>query len=79
MNELFIKRMKELLKNDFDAETLVKTLKDAGFKKLIVTAKHHDGFCMWDTKYSDYKITAEDCHYGSPFFLAGNQVGGQAS
>ena len=35
------------LKNDFDAETLVKTLHDAGFKKLIVTAKHHDGFCIW--------------------------------
>lgn len=44
------------LKNDFDAETLVKTLKDAGFKKLIVTAKHHDGFCIWDTKYTDYDV-----------------------
>ena len=44
------------LKEDFDAETLVKTLKDAGFKKLIVTAKHHDGFCIWDSQYTDYDV-----------------------
>jgi len=46
------------LKNDFDAETLVKTLKNAGFKKLIVTAKHHDGFCIWDSKYTEYDVAA---------------------
>lgn len=46
------------LKQDFDAETLVKTLKDAGFKKLIVTAKHHDGFCIWDSQYTDYDVAA---------------------
>lgn len=42
------------LKNDFDAETLVKTLHDAGFKKLIVTAKHHDGFCIWPSAYTEH-------------------------
>ena len=31
-----------------------------GFRYLIFTTKHHDGFCMWDTKYTDYRITAED-------------------
>lgn len=46
------------LKNDFDAETLVNTLKDAGFKKLIVTAKHHDGFCIWDSAYTEYDVKA---------------------
>lgn len=46
------------LKNDFDAETLVKTLKDAGFKKLIVTAKHHDGFCIWDSEHTEYDVKA---------------------
>ena len=44
------------LKEDFDAETMVKTLKDAGFKKLIVTAKHHDGFCIWDSEYTTYDV-----------------------
>lgn len=44
------------LKNDFDAETMVKTLKDAGFKKLIVTAKHHDGFCIWDSAHTIYDV-----------------------
>lgn len=42
------------LKNDFDADNYIKTLKDAGFKKLIITAKHHDGFCIWDSQYTDY-------------------------
>ena len=34
------------LTNDFDEETYVKAIHDAGFKKLIITAKHHDGFCI---------------------------------
>lgn len=46
------------LESDFDAETLVNTLKNAGFKKLIVTAKHHDGFCIWNSAYTDYDIAS---------------------
>lgn len=36
---------------------------DCGFRYLIFTTKHHDGFCMWDTQFSDYRITAPDCPY----------------
>lgn len=37
--------------------------RESGFKYLLFTTKHHDGFCMYDTKYTDYKITAEDCPF----------------
>lgn len=33
------------------------------FKYLIFTTKHHDGFCMWDTKQTDFKITSPDCPF----------------
>jgi alpha-L-fucosidase len=47
----------------FQPEEWAKAAQAAGFKYLVFTTKHHDGFCMWDSKYSDYKITAEDCPY----------------
>lgn len=36
---------------------------DAGFRYLVFTTKHHDGFCMWDSEYSDYKTTSPDCPF----------------
>lgn len=40
----------------FNAEEWVKTAKNAGMKYLTITAKHHDGFCLWPTKFSDWNI-----------------------
>lgn len=41
----------------FDPEKWAKAAKNAGMKYVVFTTKHHDGFNMFDTKYSDYKIT----------------------
>lgn len=58
------------LESDFDAETLVNTLKNAGFKKLIVTAKHHDGFCIWNSQYTNYDIASTSYKNGEGDILA---------
>ncbi|TRX66087.1 alpha-L-fucosidase [Carboxylicivirga sp. M1479] len=41
---------------NFDAEEWVKTWKKAGARYFVFTAKHHYGFCMWDTKTTDFNI-----------------------
>ncbi len=41
----------------FDPEKWAKAAAGAGMKYMVFTTKHHDGFCMFDTKYTDYKIT----------------------
>lgn len=52
---------------DFDItkikpEQWVKAVKDAGITGVILTCKHHDGFCLWDTKYTDFNVMNTKIH-----------------
>src|SRR6478752_1063137 len=42
---------------NFNAREWVATARDAGCKYLVLTSKHHDGFCLWDSKQTDYTIS----------------------
>jgi alpha-L-fucosidase len=41
---------------NFNADEWVKLARDAGMRYIVFTSKHHDGFCMWNTKYTDHNI-----------------------
>lgn len=44
----------------FDPQEWADIAYNAGFRYLCFTTKHHDGFCMWDTKTTDYKVTGSE-------------------
>ncbi len=74
--EIYDNLYKQFNPVEFDAEQWVQMAKDAGMKYLVFTSKHHDGFSMFDSKLTDYKITnspfkrdvvkelADACHKG---------------
>lgn len=47
----------------FQPKKWAKMAAECGFKYLLFTTKHHDGFCMFDTKTTDYRITHPDCPF----------------
>lgn len=42
---------------DFDPKAWARAAKEAGMKYMVLTAKHHDGFCLFDSQYTDFKST----------------------
>jgi alpha-L-fucosidase len=49
--------MKRFNPDRYDAKEWVRRAKAAGMKYIVLTTKHHEGFCMWDSRTTDYKIT----------------------
>ncbi len=42
----------------FDADFLARTAKEAGMTYLVITSKHHEGFCLWDSEYTDFDVAS---------------------
>ncbi|MDR0364748.1 MAG: alpha-L-fucosidase [Bacteroidales bacterium] len=47
----------------FDPEKWAEAAWNAGMRYMVFTTKHHDGFCMFDTEETEYKITGKDCAF----------------
>ncbi len=65
----------------YNPKEWAKMAKDAGMKYVVITAKHHEGFCLFDSKYTDYKSTNTPCgkdlirEYVDAFRAEGLKVG----
>ena len=56
-HEVYLKRMERFNPTRFCADEWADLMVEAGLKFLLITSKHHDGFCLWDTKHTDFKVT----------------------
>lgn len=62
--EVYDNLYKEFNPVEFDAERWAEIARRAGMRYMVFTTKHHDGFNMFDTELSDYKLTSPECPFG---------------
>ncbi len=55
--DVYKERMRSFNPKRFCAEEWADLMVEAGMKFLLITSKHHDGFCLWDTSCTDFKVT----------------------
>ncbi|NMA43606.1 MAG: alpha-L-fucosidase [Oligosphaeraceae bacterium] len=55
--EEYLKYFEHFNPVDFNPNEWARLAVEAGMKYLVITTKHHDGFCLWDSQYTDYKVT----------------------
>lgn len=60
IKEMYSQIHKGFMPLRFDPDEWAEAAYGAGFRYLCFTTKHHDGFCMWDTKTTDYKVTGSE-------------------
>jgi len=60
--EVYDNLYKQFNPTNFNADEWVSIAKAAGMKYIVLTTKHHDGFCLWDTKLTDYNIMHTPFH-----------------
>lgn len=72
--EEYDKSIQDFTAENFDPVKWLDVAEEAGMEYIVFTTKHHDGFCMWDTKYTDYNVMrtpfgkdplrmlADECH-----------------
>lgn len=63
VKEMYAQLHRGFLPLRFDPDEWADIAERAGFKYLCFTTKHHDGFCLWDTKTTDYKTTGSEVPY----------------